>query len=210
MRVQRQTAELAQDNVSTGFSVLFLGLQLEPVRYLGAGTGGGDKAIVAIEPVTAGRLFPRGKDLDLITGFERLVQGDDATVYLGASAAVAHFGMHTVGEVHGGSALRQVDHVAIGGEYINPILHHISAQHVAEGFGITQIVMPLQNLSQPGDLLFIAIAARLGVGTLVQMVGADAKFGFFVHGEGADLYFQYLAFRAEYGGMQRAVTVGLG
>ncbi|MNH00628.1 hypothetical protein D3C79_598270 [compost metagenome] len=70
--------------------------------------------------------------------------------------------------------------------------------------------MPFEHLAQPGDLFFVVIGAGLDVGALVAPVGADAKFGLFVHAVGTDLHFQYLALGADHGGVKRAVAVLLG
>ena len=70
--------------------------------------------------------------------------------------------------------------------------------------------MPFQHLSQPGNFLFVAVILAVGIGTLVQPVSTNTQLSVFVHGMGTNLHFKHLAFRADHGGMQGAVTIFLG
>ena len=115
---------------------------------------------------------------------------------------MAHFGMHPVGKIDRRRHTRQVDHVPIGGEDINTIRCHIAGQSFTQIAEITDLVLPLEHLTQPGNLLFIAVALAGGIVPLVTPVGADPKLGFVVHGEGANLNLQHLVFRPQHCRMQ--------
>lgn len=185
-------------------------LQLEPGLDLGPGPGGAHVAQVGIEPVAARPALAGGEDLHLLAGLEAVGEWHDAPVDLGATAAMTHLGVHPVGEVDGRGDPRQVDDVAVGGEDVDAIRRHIAGQPLAKVAEVADLLVPLEHLAQPGDLLLVAGAAGAGVMPLVAPVGAHPELGLLVHGEGADLDLQHLALRAEHRGMQRLVAVLLG
>ena len=119
-------------------------------------------------------------------------------------------GVHAVGEVQRRGALGQVDGVTVRGKHIDPVRLDIHAQLLGQAADVAQLLVPFEYLAQPGHLLFVVVGAALGVGALVLPVGAYAQLGLLVHGLGADLHFQHLAIRADYRGMQGAITVFLG
>ena len=84
----------------------------EPGAHLGAVARGDQVALLGGEPVAAGRLLLAGDDLDDLAVGERVRQGHDAAVGLGAAAAMAEGGMHAVGEVQRRGAVGQVDDLA--------------------------------------------------------------------------------------------------
>ena len=148
-----------------------------------------------------------GDDLDLLTGLQAVVERHDAPVDLRATAVVTDFGVHAVGEVQRCRALRQVDGVTVRGEDVDPIRLDIDPQLFSQAADVAQFFMPLEDLTQPGDFLFVVIGAGFDVGALVLPVRAHAQLGFFVHGVSADLHFQHLALGADHRGVQRAVAV---
>src|SRR5690606_347895 len=134
----------------------------------------------------------------------------DPAIDLGASAVMADLGVYAVGEVQRRGALGQVDGVTVGSEHIHPVRIDIHAQLLGQAADIAQLLVPLEHLTQPGDLLFVVAGAGLSVGTLVTPVGADTQLGLFVHGVAADLHLQDLAIRSDDRRVQRAVAVFLG
>lgn len=167
-------------------------------------------AEVGVEPVAAGPTLAGGEDLDLLAGLELVGERHDAPIDLGAAAAVANLGMHAVGEVDGRGDTRQVDDVPVRGEHVDTIRRHVAGEPFAQVAEVADLLLPLQHLAQPGDLLFVAGTLAAGVVALVAPVGADAELGLVVHGEGADLDLQHLILGAEHSGVQRLVAVLLG
>ncbi len=96
------------------------------------------------------------------------------------------------------------------GENVHPVRLDIDPQLIGQTTDIAQFFMPFKNLTQPGNLLFVMIGTGFDVGAFVTPVRANAQFSLFVHGVGADLHFQHLAFGPDDGGMQRAIAVFLG
>ena len=199
--------EFALEQGFTGGDVLVARLQFEPVNDLRPRPRGGDVTQVRVQPVAARRAVLAGDDLDLFTGLQAVVERHDAPVDLGATAVVADFGVHAVGEVQRRRAFGQVDGVAVGGEDVDPIRLDIDPQLFGQTTDVAQLFVPLEHLTQPGDFLFVVVGAGFDVGALVAPVRADAQLGLFVHGVGADLHFQHLALRADHRGVQRAVAV---
>ncbi len=70
--------------------------------------------------------------------------------------------------------------------------------------------MPLEDLTQPGDFLFVVIGAGFDVGALVAPVRTHAQLGLLVHGVGANLHLKHLALRTDHRRVQRAVAVLFG
>ncbi|RMO84044.1 hypothetical protein ALQ33_05543 [Pseudomonas syringae pv. philadelphi] len=207
---QRKPRQFALDQGSTGGNVLVARLQLEPVNNLGPRPRGGDVTQVRVQPVATRRAVLAGDDLDLLAGLQAVVERHDAAVDLRAAAVMADFGVHPISEVQRRRAFWQVDGVTVGGENVHPVRLDIDPQLLGQTTDIAQLFVPFENLTQPGNLLFVMIGTGFDVGTLVTPVRANAQFSLFVHGVGADLHFQHLAFRPDDGGMQRAIAVFLG
>ncbi|ANF23638.1 hypothetical protein PS273GM_00010 [Stutzerimonas stutzeri] len=85
--------------------------------------------------------------------------------------------------------------MAVGCEDVDAIGFDVDAQLIGQTANITQLFMPFEHLTQPGDLFLVVVRGALDVGALVTPVRANAQLGFFVHGLGADLYLQHLALR---------------
>ncbi len=151
-----------------------------------------------------------GDDLDLLAGLQAVIERHDAPIDLGTPAVVADLSVHAVGEVQRCGALGQIDGMAVGCEDVDAIGFDVDAQLIGQTANITQLFMPFEHLTQPGDLFLVVVRGALDVGALVTPVRANAQLGFFVHGLGADLHFQHLALRPEHRGVQRAVAVLLG
>ena len=121
-------------------------------------------------------------------------------------------GVHVVGEIEHGAAVRQVDHLALGRQRIDALLGQL--RHRARRPGSRLRSRPLlaalfQQLAHPRDLAVEGLVAALAA-FLVAPVRGHAEFRLRVHLVGADLHFQRAPFRADHRGVQRAVVVGLG
>ncbi|MNB92216.1 hypothetical protein D3C75_393160 [compost metagenome] len=141
---------------------------------------------------------------------QAVVERHDAPVDLGATAVVADFGVYAVSEVQRRRPFGQVDGVAVRGEDIDPVGLDIDPQLFGQATDVAQLFVPLQHLTQPGDLLFVVIGTGLDVGALVAPVRAHAELGFLMHRMGADLHFQHLALGPDHRRVQRAIAVFLG
>ena len=198
-------AQLRLKHIPAGGDVLVPAFLFEPLLDLG--TGGA--AFGHAEPVPAGarRVF-RGADLDDIAVLQHMVQLHDAPVDGGAHHGVAHAGMDAVGEVDGGGAGGQIDHVALGGEHEHLVGEHIDLQVVEEVGGVG-ILLALQQAAHPGIALLLPVAHG-GIAHLVFPVGGHAVFGGAVHLPGADLHLEGDALRADDRGMDGLIHIGLG
>jgi len=171
---EAETPEFLLHDAATGGHVLLEVLAPEPVLHLMAGPAGGQVAEGRVEPVTARAAFLHGQDLDPITGLECMGERYHAAVDLGAAAAVADLGVDLVGEVDGRGPGGQIDDLAGGGEYVDPIGEHRRLELVDELAGLADLVLPFQQLAQPGDFL-VEVAVRLRA-FLVAPVGGHAVF----------------------------------
>ncbi|RMQ54470.1 hypothetical protein ALQ01_05585 [Pseudomonas savastanoi pv. glycinea] len=207
---QCQARQFAFDKGFTGRNVLVAGLQFEPVNNLGARPRGRDVTEVGVQPVTARRAVLAGDDLDLLAGLQAVVERYDAAVDLRTTAVMADFGVHPIGKVQRCCALGQVDGVTVRGEDVDAVRLDIDSQLVCQAADVAQLFMPFEHLTQPGNLLFVMIGAGFDVGAFIAPMRTNAQLGLFMHGVGADLHFQHLAFRPDNGGVQRAIAVFLG
>src|SRR5574344_325626 len=181
----------------------------EPGGHLGPGPTGAQETHVRVHPVATGIGLLLGDDLDLIPGLQRVGEGDDAAIHLGADAAVPDHAVYLIGKVERRGPHRQVDHLALGGEDIDPILEHLGAQLVDQRARLDHVLLPGQQLAQPGNPLLVA-GVLAGLPLLVLPVGRDPELGILVHLLGADLNFHRLAFGPQHHGMDGLVTVGFG
>jgi hypothetical protein len=81
-----------------------------------------DSQPLELEPVAAGPAVRPAQDLHPVAGLQRMVQRHDATVDLGAPAAMAHLGVDGGRRNRAVSRLRQIDHLAARGEQVDPVL----------------------------------------------------------------------------------------
>ncbi len=151
-----------------------------------------------------------GDDLDLLTGLQAVVERDDAAIDFCTPAVMADFGVYPIGEVQWCRALGQVDGMAVRGEDVDAVRLDIDSQLIGQTADVAQLFMPFEHLTQPGNLLFVMIGAGFDVGAFIAPVRTYAQLGLFMHGVGADLHFQHLAFRPDHGSVQRAIAVFLG
>ena len=165
--------------------VLLAGLALEPFPDALASRGALDEG----KPVSTRAVRGLGgEDLHDLAVLELVVQRDHAAVDLGAQAAVTDLGVHAIGEVDGCRAGRQVVHVAARREHEHLVLEEVDTHGVDEGFSVDDLLLPLHQQAQPGQLL---VAGTLGA-FLVGPVRGHPELGDPVHLEGSDLNFDGL------------------
>src|SRR5438552_7530921 len=160
------------------------------------------------QPILAGKVIGLGHDLDDVAVAQRVLQRNDAPIDLGSDAGGADVGVNGVGEVDGSSVLRQHHDSAArreGVDFFRVQIHFESGHELAR---ILHILLPLDQVEQPGDEL--VVVGRPLLALLVFPVRGDAIFGDAVHFLGADLHFERLALRADHGSMQRLIQVGAG
>jgi hypothetical protein len=207
-RDQRQALELAFEDRATGgevggvVDVAEIGAHFlaRPVRV--------QEPVLRTEPVAPRRDVLAGEDLHALAAARLMCERHDASVHLGAAAAVAYGGMHVIGEIQHGSAVRQIEHLALGGQQVDAILEQIGAEAGEQGVIVLAVLLRLQQLAHPGDLALEAGVAAAAF--LVAPVRSHAQLGVRVHVVAADLHFQGLALRPDHGGVQGLVVVALG
>ena len=198
-------------HVAAALDILFLAFLFEPGFDLVAGIGRTGN----VDPVTAGAgsLFA-GDDLHDIAVGQLVIQRHDAPVHLGADTAVAYIRMDPVRKVDGHGTHRQVDDIATGREHKDLVRKDVHLYRIHEVPGIVHVIMPFQQLTQPGQLFRIGLV-RTGshIGTaafLVTPMCCDTVFTDPVHLESTDLDFQRLPVGKGYRGMQGLVHIGFG
>ena len=205
--MQGQALELAIEHAAAGGDVeLAIGV-LEPVAHLVAGAARVQEAVVRAEPVAARFGDLAGEDLDAVAAGRLVGERHDAAVDLGPAATMADVGVDDVGEIEHRGPFRQVDHLALRGQQVDPVLDDIGAECGEQGRVVLLLVAPFEQLAHPGDL---ALEARVGAAAfLVAPVRGKAEFGIGVHVVGADLHLEGAALGADHGGVQGLVIVSL-
>ncbi len=206
--LQAQTLQLALKQFAPGLHVARAVQLVEPAAYLFARAVAGQEAVGRHQPVAAGVGLLAGQDLDAVAAAQAIGQRHDATVDLGAPAAVAHHGVHLVGEIERRGALRQIQHLILRAECIDPVFGQLGIERPGQLIALP-VLRLLQQLAHPGDLAVEGLLRALAT-FLVLPVRGHAQLGLRVHLMGTDLHFDGAPFRADHGGMQRAIVVGLG
>ena len=96
-------------------------------------TAGPQEASIRIHPVPTGIGLFLSDDLDLIPGLQRIGERHDTTIHLGTDTAVTDHAVYLIGKIQRRGTDRQVHHIALGGEDVDPILEHLGAQLVDQG-----------------------------------------------------------------------------
>jgi len=99
---------------------------------------------------------------------------------------VADLGVDGVGEVEGGGALGQDDHVPLGREHVDLVVVEVALEVGHELGRIGGLGLPVEDLVQPDDVVGWGLL-------LVGPVGGHAQLGPLVHLLGADLELDGLA-----------------
>ena len=171
----------------------------------GLGAAGGDD----VDPGGLGALALGRHDLHRLAVLEAGPEGDADAVDLGADAAVADPGVDRVGEVEGGGAAGEFDHFALGGEAEHLVGIHLHPDVFEELVVVVAAFEAFGERGHPGrrvDGKRVFHPDPVAVGP----VGGHPGLGHLVHLAGADLDFHALAVAPRYGGVDRAVAVGLG
>ena len=132
-----------------------------------------------------------------------------AAVDLGADAGVADLGVNGVSEIDRRAVGRNHDHLPLGREGVDLVGVEVHLQAGEELVGIGHLLLPLDELANPVQALFVAGGDGAFAG-LVLPVRGDAFFGDAMHLFGADLHFELMAAGAHHRGVQRLVAVGAG
>ena len=181
------------------FLPLFL---LEPLLDLGAGLVG----LADGQPVPAGALGGLGgQHLHNVAVAQLGVDVGDSVVDFRADHGVAHAGVDGIGKVNGGGAGGQGDDSALGGVDEHLVVEHIDLHVLHEFLGVG-ILLSFQKPANPFKVLLRAGAGAL----LVLPVGGNAVFRCLVHLPGTDLHLEGDALRADDGGVQGLIHIGLG
>ena len=202
--VESQLAQLGLQRFAALLDVDIPLLPAEPLANLLARAGGGDVAVVFLQPVAARTDFRlAGHDFDHVAVLQLVVEPDHAVVDLGADAVVPDLGVNPIGKIERSRAGRQLDDVALRGEDVDLVLEDIRLQRFDELFRVADFLAPLHELAQPGDLGF---DARVGLAALfVAPVRGHAIFGDLVHLVRADLDLEPVPFRPDHGRVQALV-----
>ncbi len=150
----------------------------------------------------------RRDDLDPVAVAQHGAKRNEFVVDARGDAAIADVGVHGIGEVDAGGALRHRQDLALGREDVHGIGEEVDLQMLEELDGRAALRLHLQQALQPLVGLLLKIG-QLGVARLVEPVGRDAGLGELVHLLRADLHFDRHAERAEQRRVQRLVAVGL-
>ncbi len=148
----------------------------------------------------------RGEDLDDIAVLETVAQRDDLAVDTRTDALVPDLGVDGVGEINGRCVAWEGLDRAFGREAVDLLRVEVDLERVQELVGVLDLLLPLEQLPQPGKGLVVLV--RTGAPFLVLPVRGDALLRDAVHLVSADLDLEGLALVADDGGVQRLIAVG--
>ena len=201
---QATTLHLSSQRIAAGLKVFFAALLGKPLADLRLRAWRDHKVL----PI-AGRpsvLVLRGEDLNPVPRLELTFQGHQLAIDLGANAAVAHFRVHGVGEIHRRGSCREVHHIALRRERENLLAGQVIAQGVQELVWIGGFLLPIQKLAHPGHLVNFFLVALMGtLRLLVAPVCRHTEFGVIVHLMRTNLHLKGAARIRHHRGMQRLV-----
>ncbi len=151
-----------------------------------------------------------GDHLHEVAVLQRCGQGTEAIVDAHPLAVVAHLAVDPVGEVHGGGALAQADHITFGREDEHLIVKEVLLDRLQVVVVVLAplLFLPVHQLPEPVEAgHFIAVGRRAAL--LVFPVGGDAVLRHFVHLSGADLHL-HRPVPADHRRVQGLIPVGFG
>ena len=151
-------------------------------------------------------LLLRGEHLDDVARLQRVVERHDLAVDLGPDAAVADVRVDLVREVERRGARRQRLDLALGREDEHLVLEEVRLQRLGELLRVVRVLLPVEQLAQPLDLLLDRLAAVL----LVDPVRGHTELGGAVHLHRADLDLERSSLGPDHGRVERLVHVELG
>src|SRR5215469_4992038 len=188
------------DQLTSDFDGTFPLMYVEPVLDFIAGARGLNEA----KPVTAGLVAGLREDFDDVSGVQLVAQRDHASVDLGAGTGMPNFRVDGVGKIDRSGVARKNHDFALGCEGVDLFGVEIDFQSGKEFVGITDITLPFDDLSQPGETLLILSRDRA---IFVLPVGRDAFLSHLVHLFGADLDFEGRAIFRDDRGMKRLIEI---
>ena len=113
------------------------------------------------------------------------------TIDLGTTTTMPNFRVHMIGKVQRRRTVRQIHYISVGSECIDPVLGHVETELFGYCARIPSFLMPVQYLTQPGNLFFIGTGHRsLSIRPLIAPVGTNTQFRFLVHFLRSNLDFQ--------------------
>src|SRR3569623_2051698 len=204
-RTETEALHLLLEGRATGRDVGFDVLLFEPVLHLGTRTRGLQITEVRVEPVAARRALLDREQLHLLPRLQAVGEGYDVAVDLRAARAMTELGVDVIGEIERRGAVRQIDDVALGREHVYAVLEQIAVVAAVAAMG--DVVLPLQQLAQQGDL---AIEAGIGCHAFfVAPVRSHAELRVLMHLVRADLHLYRAALRTDHCRVYRTVAVVL-
>ena len=119
-----------------------------------------------------------------------------------------HFGMDPIGIVEWRRTRRKIEHVPVGRKHVDALLAEVAAKCVAKALEITQLFLPIEHLTQPGNLLLIGrVCLCIRVIALVRPVRANTELGLCMHFLGPDLDLYVSPLRPDHGRVYGAVAI---
>ena len=113
---------------------------------------------------------------------------------------MAYFSVNRVSEIDGRAVGRHHNHFSLGRESVDLVGIEIHLQAGKEFVGIRHLFLPLDELTNPVEALFIARSYDVVLGFVFPMRG-DSLFSDAVHLFSADLYFELMSAFADDGGV---------
>ena len=190
-------------------NVLFLALALEPLVDLVLCLSTLDNA----QPVAAGAFgVAGGNDLDAVSVLDLIIDGHKLAVDPCAHHLISHGGVNAVGKINGGGTCRQVLYLTGRGEAVYLIREQIQVifQQVHELTVVRHVLLPLQDLAKPHQLLLLLCFDLLAVGGLfIFPMGGNTILCRLMHFERTDLDLEGLSAGSDQSRMQGLIHVCL-
>ena len=123
------------------------------LRLVGDGEG---------QPVAARLVAGGGEDLDDVAVLELVAQRHHLAVHPGPDALVADLGVDGVGEVDGRRAAGQHLDLALRREAVHLLRVEVELQRLQELARVLDLLLPLEQLPQPGEGVVVLVDARCG------------------------------------------------
>ena len=165
-----------------------------------------------LQPVTAWALrILRCDDLNTVAVFDLIFNRNQFTIDSGTYHLISYCTVHAVCKIDRCGTIGKSLNITLGSETVNTVCKKIQVvfQKAHELPVIGHIALPLQDLTQPVQLLFLALARFLAIGSfLIFPVGCNTIFCGFMHFECTDLDLERLSVGANQCCMQRLIHVG--
>ena len=170
-------------------------------------------ALYDLQPVTAGALRILGcYDLNTITVFDLIFNRNKFAIDPGTYHLVSYCTVHAVCKINRCRTIWECFYISLGSETVNTVRKKIQIifQKAHELPVIGHVALPLQNLAQPVQLLFLTLSRFLTIGSfLIFPMSCNTVFCGFMHFKCTDLDFERLSVRADQCCMQRLIHIGL-